>query len=140
MTRRQRRTTPLADRLWAKVNKEGPVPAHRPDLGPCWIFTGHVGRNGYGQILVAGTTKVTAHSAAWRVARGEIPPGYEVCHHCDRRACVRPDHLFVGTRSDNMKDAATKGRGVWPVLAGPANGHWKGGPGVRPCDQKRDAP
>lgn len=56
-----------------------------------------------------------AHRASWRIFKGEIPKGILVCHHCDVRLCVNPEHLFLGTARDNMRDAATKGRIVTPA-------------------------
>jgi hypothetical protein len=55
-----------------------------------------------------------AHRLAWIDAYGSIPAGLYVCHHCDRKLCVRPDHLFLGTAQDNSRDMIAKGRhGQW---------------------------
>lgn len=59
---------------------------------------------------------VKAHRVAWELAYDPIPNGLLVCHTCDNLACVRPDHLFLGTQHDNMKDAYDKGR-LFPVGA-----------------------
>jgi len=53
---------------------------------------------------------VYAHRLAWELTYGPIPDGMLVCHHCDNPICCRPDHLFLGTPSDNMQDALRKGR------------------------------
>jgi len=114
----------LAERLWAKVDKNGPVPPHRPDLGGCWLFTGYVDpAGGYGQIFSGEPVDrvIHAHRAAWLVTFGAIPPGLDCCHHCDVRTCVRPDHLWLGTRADNLADMRTKGRGRGPGLKGMAH-------------------
>lgn len=99
---------PLSDRLWAKVNKDGPIPAHVPDLGQCWEWMGRRS-NGYGQINTNDGLELT-HRVAYEEQIGPIPDGLYVCHRCDNRACCRGTHFFLGTHADNMKDAVAKGR------------------------------
>lgn len=99
------------DRFWQKVNKDGPVPSHRPELGNCWEWTGSRSKNsGYGQTTYPGGKGTSAHRYSWGLHFGTIPPGLHVLHRCDNRPCVRPTHLFLGTAKDNMLDMVAKGR------------------------------
>lgn len=76
----------------------------------CWFWTGSVNTiTGYGRCRIDARTS-TAHRLSYRLAYGPVPDGLSVCHHCDTRLCVRPDHLFVGTTADNLRDMVLKGR------------------------------
>ena len=71
-----------------------------------------------------GTRKsISAHRLSYQLFKGNIPPGYEICHKCDNPCCINPDHLFAGTRQDNVNDREQKGRNV--VLHGEDNSRAK---------------
>lgn len=89
------------------------------DDNGCWNWLRAMYPNGYGIVSFNGKT-CGAHRVAWTVARGPIPGGLCVLHRCDNRRCVNPDHLWLGTKGDNARDMAAKGRQwfqVHPELA-----------------------
>lgn len=103
---------PLEIRFWRNVDK---TPGYGP-CGDCWRWTGLRLRNGYGRIMVDGVRQ-GAHRAAYILRYGAIPPGpgyhgYCVCHACDVRDCVNPDHLFLADHAENVRDRDRKGRGA----------------------------
>jgi hypothetical protein len=77
--------------------------------GDCWKWLGAHYPNGYG-VVWNGHALVSVHRFSWLLSFGPIPTGLLVCHHCDTRSCIRPEHLFLGTHQDNMTDALIKGR------------------------------
>jgi hypothetical protein len=102
---------PVGERFWSKVNKNGPIPAHRPKLGRCWVWTGSLNDSGRGQVRFDGGITKLAHRVAWFLTHGSFPK-HQACHKCDNPPCVRPSHLFDGTQKENLDDMVTKGRSV----------------------------
>ncbi len=98
----------LEERFWQKVDKNGPIPVHCPELGNCWEWNGSKGIIGHGVIRVGRVGKIATHVSLF-LHTGKWPK-LDVCHKCDYPPCTRPDHLFEGTDADNRRDAAKKGR------------------------------
>lgn len=90
------------ERFWNKVDK----------TGDCWLWTAYTNDKGYGTISMGGRkgSVLLAHRVAWELEHGPVPEGLRVLHKCDTPACVRHDHLFLGTQLDNMRDMMAKGR------------------------------
>jgi len=93
-----------AERFWKHV-------AVIDDDVSCWLWTGATDTAGYGRFRLAHERRgvVRASRFSWEITYGH-PGDLHVLHKCDTPLCVRPDHLFLGTQRDNMRDAVAKGR------------------------------
>lgn len=94
-------TDDVLKRFWAKVLRQ-------PGDG-CWEWIGAKHTGGYGQLRIRGKLRNT-HRLSWEIHNGEIPIGLWVRHTCDNRACVRPEHLLLGTGAENAQDTVARGR------------------------------
>ena len=79
----------------------------------CWYWTGPINNNSYGRIYVSGRREFT-HRLSYKIFNGEIN-GSLVCHTCDNKLCVNPDHLFLGNHSINALDMHAKGKSNKPI-------------------------
>ncbi|WP_082053079.1 HNH endonuclease [Gordoniibacillus kamchatkensis] len=119
-----KRIVPLEERYWSKVKKSE---------NGCWEWAASIDTHGYGHIKVDGRLKLS-HRVAYELAFGTIPEGLLVCHKCDNRRCVNPDHLFLGTNDDNVHDAVVKGRLHTPQYRAKLSQRMKGS--NNPCFRK----
>lgn len=88
--------------FWSRVDRGLP--------DSCWLWSGYVRRDGYGQVT-HNNRRSGAHRWAFELATHQmIPAGMMVCHSCDTPLCCNPDHLFLGTALDNQRDSSAKGR------------------------------
>jgi len=85
--------------FWDRVNR----------TATCWLWTGPLKEGRYGSFYFKGKGD-RAHRVSWIIAWGDIPKGICVLHKCDNTLCVNPEHLFLGTQLDNIKDRDNKGR------------------------------
>lgn len=88
-----------------------------PDANGCCLWEGSIMNTGYG-CMWDGRKTDTTHRLSYELHVGPIPPGMWVLHKCDVRACINPDHLFVGTPTDNIRDCVAKGRHRCAALVG----------------------
>lgn len=134
----------LAERFWATINKQGPLPVYAPDLGPCWL-SGALDKDGYGRFMVNKQVFRT-HHVAYSLLVGPFPDGLEPDHLCRVRNCVKviadefgPAHIEPVTHAENCRRGEGASGKNWPKTHCPA-GHeynetntYKGATGGRRC-------
>ena len=109
----------LIERFWRKVDKNGPVPATRPDLGPCWLWLGYKSWDGYGEItwhdrISRKSRKTQAHQFSWNLVKEPIKRPLVSDHLCKVRHCVNPDHIEAVT---NRVNVVVRGTGITALNA-----------------------
>ena len=114
MTLLKRSLPTIKKRFWAKVNKH---PGHFYKGTECWEWTGSLDRHGYGQFHLNGKHRI-ASRVVWLLVYDYLPVKACILHECDNPKCVRPTHLFPGSRKDNSIDMVAKGRYKVPGFCG----------------------
>lgn len=111
-----RRVRPLRERFEERIQPE--------PMSGCHLWTGSTNKC-YGVVGKGGRSggMFQAHRLSWEFSNGPIPDGLHVLHKCDTPACVNPDHLFLGTNGDNIRDAIAKGRQYQVAKTHCVNGH-----------------
>lgn len=99
---RDRARGTLAFRFWRKVDQSG--------ANGCWNWTGGTHKRGYGTLCGEDGKTVATHRLSYEMHRGAVPAGLYVRHICDNPRCVNPDHLLIGTPSDNVRDMWERAR------------------------------
>lgn len=111
-TRCQKWNPRLEDRVarfWRYIDKQAPPPAHKPELGNCWVWTGYLLPYGYGAYTgYSGKTR-RVHRIAWELENGPIPDDRELDHICRNRACVRSSHLRLVNHQQNCQNTKVFG-------------------------------
>lgn len=102
------------ERFWVKVDK----------TDYCWNWTAAKSSKGYGRFKL-NQKLVSPHVLSYQIHNDDYDFKKDVCHICDNPSCVNPDHLFLGSRSDNMKDCVSKSRNYVPNQKGEANSNNK---------------
>lgn len=95
------------DRWWGRVDKNGPLPEEREWLGPCWLWGGHVRKDGYGAISLMAKTRY-AHRVFWAIEHGDPAPGAFIDHLCMVRHCVNVSHMREADRVTNGQNRSGK--------------------------------
>lgn len=91
-----------SERFWSQVAKNGPIPEHKPELGPCWIWTGAVDEAGYGKFKRKNRKTGGAHRFSYEDKKGRIPRGKPLDHLCSNPPCVNFNHLEPVTIRENI--------------------------------------
>jgi len=114
------RSMTAKERLLSSVNTIDP--------NSCWEWLKRINLGGYGSIGINGKTCL-AHRISYEIFKDKIPDNMLVCHSCDNRKCINPDHLFLGTYKDNCQDMIKKGRNRLPI----GKDHWHFNNGIKLC-------
>ena len=113
-------------RFWSKIDRNGPV--HSVELGNCWVWTGNLSPDGYGQFMITSPLlpekprqkAARSHRVAWELTHGVAASESLVLHKCDNPKCCNPAHLFLGNQLDNINDMMRKGRYVNGIARAPS--------------------
>ena len=89
-------------RFCSRIDTNGPIPQHRPELGPCWLWTGYVRPDGYAELMDEKGLHNYVHRISYRIFHGAMTDGMEIDHLCRTRHCVNPWHLEQVTGTINM--------------------------------------